>query len=252
MKSVLYCPAARADTDPKEPNMPRTPDLRLRLLFLAALVAAAVPAAASTWLLPAGGETWTAGTSHTVAWTGTGTSAIVTYHPLPLSMAGYTVAAFFPNTGYLTFAIPPGTPPGQYVMQVAYQAGDPAVYSQPFTIVAPPECLNGCNLVSASMPASSPWTGLQPSNACGFTAISATSQAEAYIMSALSAQCSPGYSIDPGSVHIDVTLLPPGVGTCMVGYFGNFMAEASGHGCCCQDAVPSEAHAWGDVKARYR
>lgn len=237
--------------------MLRTPVARLRrlpllLAALPVLLLVAGPVAASTWLLPAGGEIWTAGTSHTVAWTGTGTSAIVTYHPLPLSMTGYVVAAFFPNTGYVTFNIPANLPPGQYVMQVAYQAGDPAVYSQPFTIVAPPECLNGCSLVSASMPASSPWTGAQPLNVCGFTAISATSVAEAYIISALQSQCAEGYSLDPGSVHIDFTLLPPGVGTCMVGYFGNFMAETSGFGCCCQDAVPAETHAWGDVKARYR
>lgn len=237
--------------------MLRTPVARLRhppllLAALPMLLLVAGPVTASTWLLPAGGEIWTAGTSHTVAWTGTGTSAIVTYHPLPLSMTGYVVAAFFPNTGYVTFSIPANLPPGQYVMQVAYQTGDPAVYSQPFTIVAPPECLNGCSLVSASMPASSPWTGAQPLNVCGFTAIGATSVAEAYIISALQSQCAEGYSLDPGSVHIDFTLLPPGVGTCMVGYFGNFMAEASGFGCCCQDAVPTETHAWGDVKARYR
>lgn len=232
----------------------RHSDTLPRSWALAVLVtlALAVPAGASTWLLPAGGEIWTAGTSHTVAWNGTGTSAIVTYHPLPLSMTGYVVAAFFPNNGYVTFSIPASTPPGQYVMQVAYQAGDPPVYSQPFTIVAPPECLNGCNLVAASMPASSPWTGSPPLATCGFTVTAATSNAEAYILSALSAQCAEGYSIDPGSAHIDFTVLPAGVGACMVGNFGYFMAEASGFACCCQDAVPVEAHNWGDVKARYR
>ncbi len=223
-----------------------------RVTVLAILLLFGGVASASTWLVPAGGETWVAGSSHTVAWSGTGTSAIVTYHPLPLSMTGYVVAAYFPNTGYVTFNIPASTPPGQYVMNVGYQTGDLPVYSQPFTIVAPPECLSGCNLVSASMPPSSPWTGIPPTGACGYNVFTATSAAEAYIQSALSAQCFSGYTLDPGSVHIDVTLLPSGIGTCLSGFTGTFVAEATGFGCCCPDAVPSESQSWGGVKARYR
>ena len=71
------------------------------------------------------------------------------------------------------------------------------------------------------------------------TALDAAALATAQMES----QCGEGYSLDPGSIVMDVTLIPTGV--CDVGYFGTFIAEASGFGCCCPDAVPNEAQSWG-------
>ena len=216
-----------------------------RLTIALALVTLCLPilaaATAVTWIIPAGGETWTAGTQHTIAWAGGFPTTVLTYHPLPLSMTGYVIGAYFPNTGSYTFNIPANTPPGPYVLQIGFVEGGTPSYSAEFTIGAAPECLNGCSLVSAS---TAPGAGI-----CGTTAVEAVANAEAWIQAQLESQCFEGYSINPGSVTIDVTFVP--VVPCYVGYVGAYVAEASGFGCCCPDAVPTETQSFGDIKARY-
>ena len=54
----------------------------LGLAFVTAvLLSAALPSAAlasaPTWMVPAGGETWTAGTHHTIEWSGGGANATI-------------------------------------------------------------------------------------------------------------------------------------------------------------------------------
>ena len=231
----------------------RVRSLTLALFPLLVCLFSTGAARATIWLVPSGGEVWTAGTTHTVAWSG-GTpaaSTAVTYHPLPLSMAGGTVAAFFPNAGYASWAIPPSTPPGQYKLQIGYFSGggDP-VYSETFTIVGPPECLSGCYAVSASLPESQPWVGTPPSAVCGASADAATAAGAAYIQAQLESQCSEGYSVDPGSLDLDVTFIP--VANCLAGTGGDYLVDATATGCCCPDAVPAEVQSWSNLKARYR
>ena len=128
-----------------------TASLGALAIFTMALAVSPVPAAAQpfSWLLPAGGETWTAGTTHSIEWTG-------------------------------------GTPSGNVSI----------------------------------------------------------------VLAQLEAGCMEGYSIAPGSVVIDATILP--VGFCLVTYTGAFVAEAAGMACCCPDAVPAEDVNWGTVKSLYR
>jgi len=57
-------------------------------VFAVALAVSAGPAVAQpfTWLLPAGGETWTAGTTHSIEWTGgtpSGNVSIVLAQTMP-------------------------------------------------------------------------------------------------------------------------------------------------------------------------
>lgn len=222
---------------------------------LAALVllATCLPGLASTpvtWLAPVGGETWTAGTQHTIAWSGGGATVFaLAALPVPATTM-YPILPQFPNTGYATWAIPPTLPPGTYTLSIGF-VGDQTPYSSlEFTIVAPPECLFGCQQVSFSLPASNPNFAIPPTGFCGVTAHQAGAAAQAYVEAQLAGQCFEGYGIAPGSVVVDVTLLP--VGACMAGTFGSYVAEASGFGCCCPEAVPSDATSWGGLKSRYR
>lgn len=222
----------------------------IALVFILPTVASAVP---PVWMVPAGGEVWTAGSQHTIAWAGGTSTAVMLYHQLPISMAGNLVGAYFANTGYITFSIPAATPPGQYVLEMGFTGADADPgdhsYSPEFSIVAPPECLFGCSLVSASMIPSQPNLGSPPVAACGNSAAEASANAAAFIAAELENQCYEGYSIDPGSMSIDVTFIPTAI--CYSGYSGPYYAEATGFGCCCPDAVPAETWSFGSVKARY-
>jgi len=164
----------------------------------------------------------------------------------------YTViGAYFNNTGYITFSIPANATPGPYVLEIAFMGpgASEGSYSAEFTIAAPPECLSNCALVSASMMPSQPNLGSPQVAACGNSAEEAAANAEAFITAELESQCFEGYSIDPGSVSIDVTYIPNAV--CYSGYSGPYYAEATGFACCCLDAVPTETQSFGDIKARY-
>jgi len=218
-------------------------------VFAVALAVSAGPAVAQpfTWLLPAGGETWTAGTTHSIEWTGgtpSGNVSIV----LAQTMPPYT-AVFLNNltlnSGYFTWSIPSNQAPGTYQLNVSEVFPPNALYSQTFTIQPGVECLSACYPVTYSMPAVWPLAG-----ACGATAPDALAAAEAYVLAQMEAACMEGFSIAPGSVMIDATILP--VGFCLSGYSGAFVAEAAGVACCCPDVVPAEDVNWGSVKSLYR
>ncbi|MDO9693331.1 MAG: hypothetical protein Q7W56_01220 [Candidatus Latescibacteria bacterium] len=219
--------------------------------LLAALFGCLVPVAArsSAWLVPAGGETWTAGTSHTLVWSG-GTATVFGLGAYELPSNAFTpISPAFPNTGYYTWTIPANLPPGTYKLGIGFVEGD-YIETAPFTIQAPPECLQSCHLATASTLPSSPWSNQYPETLCASTPEQAVAFAQAFLTSKLEEQCLEGYSINPGSVVIDVTLLP--VGYCYVGYFGFYQAAASGFACCCQDPVAGESGSWGEIKAQYR
>lgn len=226
--------------------------LAFRFLLVIACVTAAVlgsraaSAQALNWLLPAGGETWTAGTTHTVEWSGGSANNVnvLLVQLSPFQFAG-TIASNVPNSGYASWAIPGGLTPGGYQLYVEDPSQPTYTYSQTFTIRSAVVCHTGCSAVSASMPVFQP-----PAGACGTTAAQAQSAAQSYILSQLSSACASGYSVDPTTVLVDVTVLP--FGACLAGYSGAFIAEASATGCCCPSATPSQRTTWGRVKSIYR
>ena len=238
----------------------RTIVLRLTLA-LVALVAVSLPQAAGaspvTWLVPAGGEVWTAGTTHTVAWSGGGPTVFVVAYVQqfsPFGQAAIPGMAFFPNNGhgYWTLTTDPNyLPPGTYKLAIGID-NDPngPYYSNAFTIQPAPECLAGCERVSASFPVPNPFYSSPPLGACNYGQLSAAASAQSYIEAQLASQCFSGYSINPGSLVIDVTLLP--FGDCSTLSAGPFVAEASGFGCCCPDVVPAKRSTWGTLKSMYR
>lgn len=218
-------------------------------VFAVALAIIPGPAVAQpfSWLLPAGGETWTAGTTHSIEWTGgtpSGNVSIVLAQTMPPFTAVF-LNNLYPNSGYFAWSIPSNQAPGTYQLNVSEVFPPNSLYSQTFTIQPGVECLSACSLVTYSMPAVWPQAG-----ACGTTAPDALAAAQATVLAQLEAGCMEGYSIAPGSVVIDATILP--VGFCLVGYTGVFVAEAAGMACCCPDAVPAEDVNWGTVKSLYR
>jgi hypothetical protein len=231
-------------------------------LVTALLAAAALPlsalASAPTWMVPAGGETWTAGTYHTIEWAGGGPNTTIFALVLveianPAFSNWVTVSAFFPNNGYIGFTIPVNVNPGAYKLMMGIDQDPGGPYDSPvFNIQAAPECLSGCYQVWASFPGPSPSFSAPPIGQCATSPSQAEAMAVAYIQNQLASQCGEGYSLDAGSVVIDVTLLP--VGDCLIQESSGpmFVAEATGVGCCCQDAVPSTPQSWGTLKSLYR
>lgn len=217
------------------------------VLLCPALAAAQFP----SWQVPAGGETWTAGSSHTLCWSG-GTAQVFGLGAYDANTnAFYPIGSMFPNTGNVVWNIPANLPPGTYYLTIGFNLlVPPTANSGTFTIRAAPECLVGCNLVSANLTTANPWTGAIPLTYCGMSQAQAWAYAEAAALAQLEAQCSEGYSIDAGSVQYDTTGMPQG--SCHVGYFGGFMAESFAFGCCCPDAVPAEQQSWGSLKTLYR
>jgi len=217
------------------------------LLLLPSLAAAQLP----TWQVPAGGEVWTAGSSHTLMWVG-GTAQVFGLGAYDANTnAFYPIGSMFPNTTSTTWNIPANLPPGNYYLSIGFNLlFPPTTNSAIFTIRAAPECLSGCNLVSAGMTTSNPYAGTPPLAICGTSPLQAAAFAEAAMLAQLQSQCFEGYSIDPGSVMYDTTALPNGA--CLAGYVGAYLAESFAFGCCCPDAVPVETQSWGSLKGSYR
>jgi hypothetical protein len=215
-----------------------------------ALLGGASPSSAQpfNWLLPAGGETWTAGTTHTIEWNGGNAGWNVNVHIIRVTpfVTADVVALGILNNGYAQWSVPPTFLPGQYLAYVSETvSGSPYAYSQAFNIQAAPTCGVGCTLVSASMP----WYGY-PGGVCDVTVPGALAAAQSYVLPLLSNACAGGATLDPSSIVVDATILPFGV--CFSGYSGQYIAEASAVGCCCSGATPSKPSSWGRVKTLYR
>jgi hypothetical protein len=230
-------------------------------LFALILLAAAMlpnPATATpvTFMVPAGGEIWTAGTNHTIEWQGGGPTGVFALVMVEVANPNnqVTVSAFFPNNGYVGWTIPTNIPMGAYKPLIGIDQDQAGPYEGPiFTIRPAPECLSGCYQVWANFPGPSPSFTAPPIGQCAASPTQAEAMAQQYILDQLLNQCGEGYNLDPGSVLIDVTLLP--VGECLnqeqIGG-GLFVAEATGVGCCCADAVPTTRENWGSLKSMYR
>lgn len=231
--------------------MPNRKPLLPILVAIALLAPALAHAQFPSWQVPAGGETWTAGSSHTLMWSGglATVTGIIAYDVNSPSF--YPVAAGFPNIGAVVWSLPANLPPGTYYLQIGFNLLNPATTnSQTFTVRAAPECLSACSLVSSGMTTADPMSGQLPIAYCGTSPNQAGSFAEAAVLAQLQAQCFPGYSLDLGSVVYDTTMLPGGL--CFFGYTGGYLAESFAFGCCCPDAVPTETTSWGALKGAYR
>jgi hypothetical protein len=232
----------------------------LGIVALAAIsVAPVVAATPVTWLVPAGGEIWTAGTTHTIAWSGGDPSVFGVVYVQQFSPFGQAVIpgmAFFPNNGhgFWTLSTDPNyLQPGTYKLAIGIQGdSNSPYYSNAFTVQAAPECLYGCERVSASFPVPNPFYSAPPIGACDSGVFSALAYAQSYIQMHLAGQCPEGYSADPNGMVIDVTLLPFGDCLFQESSSGLFIAEASGLACCCPDVVPAKRATWGSLKTLYR
>src|SRR5205823_5622719 len=92
---------------------------RLRARSGGTITGAPASAQPFTWLLPSGGETWTAGTTHTVEWSGGPASTVNVYidRLSPFQVAD-VVGNGLPNTGFAYWTIPSGLTPGAYQVYV--------------------------------------------------------------------------------------------------------------------------------------
>lgn len=231
--------------------IPLPTSLRPLLVGVLALLALSLPrlsfAQPLAWLLPGGGETWTAGTTHSVEWTGglPGWSVNVRVIRLVPFQTADLVALGTTNDGFASWTIPANFPPGAYQLYVEEASVSAWAYSSTFTVQAAPACTPGCQLVAVAMPSFEP-----PAGACGPTQAQAAANAQAYSEQQLAGACPPGYALDSSTIVTDVTFLP--IGTCLPGYSGAFVAEASSVACCCPLALPADGTSWGRVKSIYR
>jgi hypothetical protein len=227
------------------------PAALLAALLLAPLFLAACPpgtsAAALQWTLPVGGETWTAGTTHTVEWSGGVPSWSVNVQVIrliPFQVAG-AVALGTSNDGFASWTIPAGLAPGVYQLYVEEVGLNDYTYGPEFTVATTPPCATGCTAVAVAMPVFEP-----PAGACGPDDASAMAAAQAYSLQQLATACPGGTTLDPASIVTDVTILP--VGVCLPGYGGPVVAEASSVACCCAIPTPATERTWGRLKSAYR
>jgi len=219
---------------------PRT--LLLPLVLLLGLLFSPRPAAAAlTWLLPSGGEVWTAGTTHTIEWSGgipTNNVDILLIQVTPFQLAG-TIVPIMLNTGAASWTIPVGLS-GSYQVFVEEPATNDYAYSNTITVQPAPLCALGCQLVSATQFAfTTPPTG-----------VCATTGPDALALASVTPTCPVGWILDPSSIVVDRTLLP--VGVCYAGYSGAFVAEASAVACCCPGPTSGRRSTWGSNQTQYR
>jgi hypothetical protein len=214
-------------------------------LGAALTLSAAGPAAAQNffWLLPGGGEVWTAGTTHTIEWTGgpPGNANLRLIRLSPLQDTG--IFAVIPNTGVAQWTIPANLTPGSYQLKIEDTAVSTWSYGYQVDINAPPACAANCVLTTVAMPFSNP-----PAGVCGANGVELTALAQAWAQSHFA--CPNGYEVDPGSMTIDVTFMP--VGVCLAGYGGPFVAEAAAIACCCPSTTGAKTPTWGRLKSIYR
>ncbi len=225
----------------------------LRLVPVSIIAAVALLAPRATvaqplgWVLPAGGETWTAGTRHSIQWSGGSPSWNVLVNAdrlVPFQVAD-NIESSGPNDGFAMWVLPPGLTPGAYLLYVEGIGASTWSYGPTFTVQAGPNCAVGCQQVVVSMNYAEP-----PLGVCGQTQAEAAALAQSYSLQQLADACPNGYTIDPASIMTDVTILPNGV--CLSGYSGAFVAEASSVACCCPAPTPADPTSWGRVKSTYR
>jgi hypothetical protein len=216
------------------------------LALLAVLVLAAAPARSEaqpfTLTLPAGGETWTAGTSHTLYWTGGSPTWSVNMAFIDVTNA--VVYQYFnlngPNNGETVFTLPAGLPAGTYQFYIEEVNDSTWTYGPQFTIQEGPDCGSTCTAIGTA----------PPSVVCGQTQAEAESLATALATSNL--VCQSGMILDQSSIMVDVTLLAIGAFPCPGGYSGAYAVEASAVACCCELPVPVELGTWGRIKSILR
>ena len=226
--------------------------LRACLLATLMLAAAAAPRAALaqafTWLSPAGGEVWTAGTTHTMEWSGGPSGAnltVVLIRITPFQSAG-TIQVSMPYGFTTPMTIPSNLPPGQYQMYVADTPTTTWAYSGIFTVQSAPACGQGCQAIAVAPE----YFGGYPGTSCGTTLAIATANAQAWLAAKLNAACTTGWTIDPLSVVAEYTQVP--LGSCYVGQSGFYQVEATAVACCCPPPTNTLRGTWGGLKAHYR
>lgn len=205
-------------------------------------------AQAFTWQVPAGGETWTAGTSHSVEWTGGPVAMNVNVLLISITLNA-VVGPVALNAPYLlpaSWAIPANLPPGPYQLYIEDVGTTTYQYSGIFTVQAGPTCSQGCVQVAIA-PGN---FGGYPATHCGTTAADAMANAQSWLSAQLANACAQGWNIDNSSIMADYTFLP--TGACYVGQFGAFMVEASAVACCCPGPTDARKSTWGTLKVRYR
>lgn len=233
--------------------MPQATPLRVRMriaLHLALLLAcpALARAQAFTWQVPAGGETWTKGTTHTVVWSGGPVSVNTNVQVISLSpyqVAG-TIALNHPYSLPASWTIPAGLAPGSYQLYVEDVTTSTWAYSATFTIQNQPPCATGCLPFAIARE----WWSGYPATSCGTDAATALNNAQSWMSTQLAGACAQGFTLDPSSVIAEYTYLP--VGSCYAGQFGAFQVEATAVGCCCSAATDATRRTWGTLKLRYR
>ncbi|MEO7867874.1 MAG: hypothetical protein ABIU54_09570 [Candidatus Eisenbacteria bacterium] len=205
-------------------------------------------AQAFTWLSPVGGETWTAGTTHTLEWSGGPSGSNIGVYLISLSpyQVVSTVQTNMPYGFTTPMTIPANLVPGAYQVYISDTPTTTWTYSSTFTLQAPPTCGSGCTLVAVVPDYASGY----PITSCGTTAAIAYSNAQSWLNSKLTNACPAGYTMDPSSVVSEFTQLP--LGSCYVGQFGAFQVEATAVACCCAAPTSGRRTTWGGVKSHYR